>query len=121
MGLDMYACTMTVMPSTAVDFEAEDETQLHYWRKHPNLHGWMHRLYRHKGGTDSEFNCVNLQLTEADLKALETAILANALPLTSGFFFGQSDGSEAADDLAFIAKARAALAEGLCVFYTSWW
>ncbi|CAH1691814.1 hypothetical protein CHELA1G11_20968 [Hyphomicrobiales bacterium] len=74
MGLDMYACTMITMPSTAVDFAPEDETPLHYWRKHPNLHGWMHRLYRHKGGTDNEFNCVNLQLTEADLKALKTAI-----------------------------------------------
>lgn len=43
------------------------------------------------------------------------------LPRTTGFFFGTSDGSERADDLAFIARAREALAQGYTVFYYSWW
>ena len=34
---------------------------------------------------------------------------------------GVSDGSETENDLAFIAKARDALADGLTVFYSSWW
>ena len=40
-----------------VDFEVEglhlDNTpRIHYWRKHPNLHGWMAGRYYEKGGTD---------------------------------------------------------------------
>lgn len=121
MGLDMYAYTTDRTPAQPVDFKADDAQELHYWRKHPNLHGWMERRYREKGGTDPDFNCVNLQLTAEDLDALEADIAARALPPTSGFFFGESDGSEINDDLAFVAKARAALASGLAVFYSSWW
>ena len=43
------------------------------------------------------------------------------LPDTAGFFFGASDGSEIDDDLAFVNKAREALAADLAVCYTSWW
>lgn len=121
MGLDMYACFLHDAPPAPVDFKAEDAGELHYWRKHPNLHGWMEALYREKGGTDPHFNCVNVQLTAADLDRLEDAIRNRTLPPTEGFFFGVSDGSEVEDDLTFIAKAREALAEGLTVFYSSWW
>lgn len=121
MGLDMYACTINREPPRPVDFKADDAVEIHYWRKHPNLHGWMERLYREKGGKDDSFNCVNLQLTRADLDALDDAIRSRSLPSTSGFFFGESDGSEADDDLQFVAKAREAIAAGLTVFYSSWW
>lgn len=121
MGLDMYACTTPDQPAVPVDFDIGEHDQLHYWRKHPNLHGWMEALYREKGGKDDIFNCVNLQLTAEDLDRLEADIRAGNLPPTSGFFFGASDGTEHADDLAFVEKARAALADGMTVFYTSWW
>ncbi|ASY66520.1 hypothetical protein SJ05684_b55380 (plasmid) [Sinorhizobium sojae CCBAU 05684] len=45
--------------SAPVDFEISRATALHYWRKHPNLHGWMEHLYP-RGGKDAIFNCVNL-------------------------------------------------------------
>jgi len=48
-------------------------------------------------------------------------IKAIELPDTEGFFFGKSDGTEQADDLTFIAKAREAIAQGQTVFYDSWW
>ena len=48
MGLDMYAMTTHEKPSAPVDFEAGESLALHYWRKHPNLHGWMESLYRAK-------------------------------------------------------------------------
>jgi len=121
MGLDMYAHYLHDAPAKPVDFEVENYGELHYWRKHPNLHGWMERLYREKGGHDESFNCVNLQLTNEDLDRLEAAIRAKALPDTQGFFFGASDGSEIEDDLQFVAKARVAIADGLTVYYTSWW
>ena len=121
MGLDMYAMTTMQKPDKPVDFKAEDAGDLHYWRKHPNLHGWMADLYYAKGGTAESFNCVTVELTAEDLDALETSIKSGELPETEGFFFGRTDGTETEDDLAFIAKARAAIAEGKTVFYDSWW
>ena len=121
MGLDMYAFA-TASDVPAVDFRSPvNETEIHYWRKHPNLHGWMRDLYRGKGGTDTEFNCVAVRLDAADLDALETAITGGNLPHTGGFFFGASDGSESVDDLHFVRKARDAIADGAKIYYTSWW
>lgn len=121
MGLDMYAFTTKEQPAKPVDFKVEDASALHEWRKHPNLHGWMHDLYYAKGGSAEDFNCVPVVLTTEDLDALEVVIRANALPPTAGFFFGETDGTETDDDLTFIAKAREAIAAGLTVYYDSWW
>lgn len=70
MGLDMYAHTIDEAPASPVDFKVEHYGELHYWRKHPNLHGWMENLYRMKGGRDPAFNCVNLQLSAEDPRRL---------------------------------------------------
>jgi hypothetical protein len=128
MGLDMYAKRVPteLLGNAVVDFEIpEDERvqDLFYWRKHPNLHGWMENLYRQKGGVDADFNCVPVRLTDADLAALETAINSGELPQTSGFFFGASedDAESRKQDMEFIQLARQALAEGDAVFYDSWW
>jgi hypothetical protein len=121
MGLDMYAYTTQQKPDTPVDFKAGEVSELHYWRKHPDLHGWMQTLYVAKGGSNPEFNCAPVVLTAEDLDRLESDIRAGALPPTRGFFFGATDGSEKEDDLTFIAKAREAIAEGLTVYYDSWW
>lgn len=53
----MYACILGKAPPSQVDFKGEDAAELHYWRKHPNLHGWMEQLYRDKGGAEEIFNC----------------------------------------------------------------
>jgi hypothetical protein len=121
MGLDMYAHYLHDAPDTSVDFKDQSDGELHYWRKHPNLHGWMERLYREKGGQEANFNCVNVVLTTEDLDRLEADIRAGNLPRTSGFFFGESDGSEVKGDLSFVEKAREAIGEGLTVYYTPWW
>lgn len=121
MGLDMYAFTTKTKPAKPVDFKADEPQELHYWRKHPDLHGWMETLYRAKGGVAQQFNCVPVVLTPDDLDNLEVAIRTGALPDTVGFFFGDSDGSESEDDLAFIAAARTAIDQGLTVYYDSWW
>lgn len=121
MGLDMYAKT-TAEEIPPTDFDGpEDSVEIHYWRKHPNLHGWMERLYRNNGGVEDTFNVVNVRLFADDLTNLEMDIRAGKLPRTSGFFFGQSDGSEQADDLKFIEDAKGAIESGLKVYYTSWW
>lgn len=121
MGLDMYAFTTAEPVAAEVDFTTENATELAYWRKHPDLHGWMEQLYRAKGGTDADFNCVNVALTAEDLDRLERDIRHQALPHTEGFFFGTSRPDEIERDFDFIEKARAAIGEGRTVFYTSWW
>jgi len=122
MGLDMYAYATEQRINAAVDFsEPEKMEELHYWRKHPNLHGWMEALYKAKGGSNPDFNLSPVALAAADLDGLEAAIRGEALPETSGFFFGESDGSEREDDLEFVQKARAAIGEGKTVFYMAWW
>ncbi len=117
----MYAMTTTEAVADAVDFKVGIAAELHYWRKHPNLHGWMEALYYEKGGSSDRFNCVPVVLSAGDLDRLEADVKGGDLPYTEGFFFGESDGREIDDDLAFIAKARQAIAAGQTVFYDSWW
>lgn len=123
MGLDMYAFTTPDRPSKPVDIKLEDNcVQLFYWRKHPDLHGWMEELYRAKGGAgENRFNCETVEVTLADLDALEKALDERSLPHTEGFFFGESDETDIARDREFIALARQAIADGLFVLYDSWW
>ena len=132
MGLDMYAYTAArsrTMPNADV-IVAVDDTSNHreiaYWRKHPNLHGWMERLAERKNlkldlSYDS-FNGIELELTWDDLDALEQDIVNKQLPATRGFFFGKnSDDHYQEHDLAFVRKAKAELFLGLKVFYNSSW
>jgi hypothetical protein len=126
MGLDQYAYSTAAVPGP-VDFDIAggEGDELHYWRKHPNLHGWMYKLYRSKGGKEDQsgFNCVCVELDVVDLAQLKADVEKNLLPSTAGFFFGQDsrDDEEKRDDLFFIQKAVAALAAGRKVYYTSWW
>jgi hypothetical protein len=128
MGLDQsaYHCKPEVIGSKQIGFEEnierEDVTSFAYWRKHPNLQGWMEKLYRSKGGKE-EFNCNVVRLEEADLDMLDCAITGDRLPTTSGFFFGQSDHSLSQQeiDLAFVLNARRLLASGEAIFYSSSW
>ena len=121
MGLDMYAMITGEAISSAVDFKTESAQELHYWRKHPNLHGWMSDLYFAKGGSAADFNLVPVALTLEDLDRLEACVRDGSLPPTSGFFFGESDGTEQEDDLAFIQKSRNAIDAGFTVYYEAWW
>lgn len=124
MGLDMYAFAFNGKVEKEVDFDRNnitDENEIAYWRKHPNLHGWMEQLYYEKGGTDDSFNGSNVVLTKGDLDSLEQDIIDGTLPNTSGFFFGQTDGSEKNGDLEFVQNAREAIKEGKTVYYSSWW
>ena len=123
MGLDQYGVARKGEAKT--DEEGftfyEDEMELAYWRKHPNLQGWMEELYHEKGG-EEEFNCVDLELTLEDLDALEESLDDEALPETVGFFFGTDSSDHYAEtDREFIREARAAIKQGYTVFYSSWW
>jgi len=132
MGLDMYAYVATRdgqgkdywenYDSETQSSTVEKPRELAYWRKHPNLHGWMEQRYRERGGDAEMFNGVELELTWEDLDALEEDIESGNLPSTSGFFFGDNaDDYYREQDLEFIRKARAELFCGLRVFYDSSW
>jgi hypothetical protein len=137
MGLDMYAYVAAKAGAQAdydegmawdkekgaiVNPSVTEPREIAYWRKHPNLHGWMERLAESKNVEYGSFNGVELELTWADIDALEQAVTHKQLPATTGFFFG-SDADELyyEDDLAFIKNARAELFLGLKVFYNSSW
>ena len=106
-----------------IDFEGliVEIEEIAYWRKHPDLHGWMEQLYRKKGGTEKSFNGDTVLLTEEDIDSLKIAVLTRSLPSTSGFFFGDSKQEINFADLEFIEKAKEAIKEGYTIYYDSSW
>ena len=130
MGLDQYA---GVRLDTKDEYGNWNTEELAYWRKHPNLQGFMEDLWETKGRPNankssdenpfgSEFNCVDLELTIEDIDALEISVKGEELPETGGFFFGDcADEHYKDEDLEFCANARKALADGQMVVYSSWW
>jgi len=119
MGLDQYAFARKgIHDSLQADLDNGEGYELQYWRKHADLEGWMSDLYRFRGG-EGEFNCVELQLFEDDILALEKT--HQDLNLAMGFFWGESTEDDVEETQAFIAKAKEALADGYKVIYTSWW
>ena len=136
MGLDMYAYVAARAGAQAefsegahwdkekgamVNPNATEPREIAYWRKHPNLHGWMHRLWASRGNS-GEFNGDELELTWEDLDQLEQDIRNKNLPDTSGFFFGRNaDDEYREDDLKFVREAKAEAFLGLKVFYNSSW
>jgi hypothetical protein len=125
MGLDQYAYVATKARGQSGDFENPTaRRELAYWRKHPNLEGWMAELWRKKTqpSLDRQFNGQEVELDWDDLDELEQAILNNKLPYTQGFFFGNPSDEYYRDfDLEFVAKAKAEIFMGLRVFYLSSW
>lgn len=104
-----------------LDPTVEKPLELAYWRKHPNLQGWLRDRWLNRGNS-GEFNGDELELLSDDLFDLELAVKTKTLPSTSGFFFGNdSDDSYYESDLKFISDARQALSEGYRVFYNSSW
>lgn len=149
MGLDMYAYVASrageqndFYEGAQLDKESKEYVhptltkprELAYWRKHPNLHGWMEKLWTHKirqrglepekSDFGSSFNGIELELTWEDLDQLEQDIRQGSMAKmnTRGFFFGDpSDDYYKEADLKFIRDAKAELVLGLKVFYNSSW
>jgi hypothetical protein len=138
MGLDQYAYAAARGGAQAEYYEDEnydkddaDPTkigpprEIAYWRKHPNLQGWMKQLWEEKNPDwelDHGFNGIELELTWQDLERLELDVIAGTLPKTAGFFFGNDSDEEYRDqDLEFIRNAKSELFVGLKVFYNSSW
>lgn len=150
MGLDCYALTRVTAPATQVKIveyfpappEVSEEVRaewrsthegvfdeiIYEWRYHWDLYRWMWELYLDKGGEDdrdgedgeTEWNVV---LTASDLDRLEVNVIAG-LPHKEcdDMYYRSADPNELREnDLAFVTKARAALAEGKTVYFTESW
>ena len=141
MGLDMYAYVAARAGQQAEFYKGAEwnneikdhlnpnvnrPREIAYWRKHPNLHGWMARLWLAREGNElrelDNFNGIELELDADDLELLEYVVKERELPSTSGFFFGNdADDYYYNDDLKFIQMARAEMFLGFKVFYNSSW
>lgn len=141
MGLDMYAYVAARAGQQTEFYDGAEwdadlkehrnpnvnkPREIAYWRKHPNLHGWMAQLWLGRENNElrdaGNFNGIELELTAEDLDDLERAVKKCQLPATSGFFFGtDADHHYYKDDLKFIQLARAEMFLGLKVFYNSSW
>lgn len=119
MGLDAYAYVASKADSNYGDWQ-----EISYWRKHPNLQGWMEKLAESKNLKYDTFNGVEVELTWDDVDRLEKDIKAGEVSKlgTRGFFFGDpSDEYYREHDLDFCVNAKAELFLGRKVFYNSSW
>lgn len=117
MGLDAFLFV--------VNKKTNESEELMYFRKFNALHGFMEELYREKGGTEEDFNCIPLELTDEDLMELEMRWRHNLLTPRTGFFFGAQEVSEYhKEDLRFALEKIKSLKEqgaDFKVVYDSWW
>ena len=121
MGLDQYAY---IASKAGTDWNDASRQEIAYWRKHPNLQGWMENLAEEKGVPYESFNGVELELTWEDIDQLEKDIKSGVVAKldTTGFFFGRpSDDVYYEDDLKFCVNAKAEAFLGRKVFYNSSW
>ena len=109
MGLDMYLKgeryfnAYCAHPLNVEAVSGHKSEELGYWRKHPDLHGFIVHQFR-SGNDKSDFR---VNLTEDRLRQLIAAVRANALPKTTGFYFGEST---TANDPNTIEKLERAIA-----------
>lgn len=114
MGLDMYLHGeryIGAFDRTGGKFERKpypcltaETHDLGYWRKHPNLHGYIVQEF-----AEGEDNCQRIDLSREDITKIIDAITGKSLPDTTGFFFGKSEGTREERD-EDVAIFRAALA-----------
>ena len=142
MGLDMYAYAR---PPRKRNSDAD--VSICDWRKHNRLQGWMENLWENKGRPNwkqsedendfsGDFNSVELQLTRADLYALEDDILEMNMPESNGFFWGSDSYSWVDEDdkpypenkyyykeqdLNFVTEAHKMLDKGYRIYYSCWY
>jgi hypothetical protein len=121
MGLDQYAY---IASKANTEWDDSSRQDVSYWRKHPNLQGWMEQLAQEKGVQYDTFNGVELELTWEDIDRLEKDIKSGQVSElgTTGFFFGDpSDEYYREQDLEFCTNAKAELFLKRKLFYNSSW
>jgi hypothetical protein len=111
MGLDMYLEGRTFQWGRDEDLETRDGFRvkghildLGYWRKHPNLHGFIVETF-----ADGKDECQEISLDADALRTIIAAVKEQKLPHTEGFFFGTSsdDEEQRNEDVAILSRALA--------------
>lgn len=105
MGLDMYLEGEKYLWHDNERYEDGDRikkiiVELGYWRKHPDLHGFIVKAFA--AGDD---DCEPICLDDSDINAIIAAIKEDRLPHTEGFFFGDSDCSAKDASITIFSKA----------------
>jgi hypothetical protein len=107
MGLDMYLNGDNFFPydhyrRRSTPPVKREEVELGYWRKHPNLHGYIVNNF-----ADGIDECQEIGLTRENLHQIIEAIKNKQLPETTGFFFGTSHDSDEqiSEDIAIFENA----------------
>ena len=126
MGLDQFIKASKTEPIGKCNGRAYNDADIEvaYFRKHPNLHGWMQDLWEESGGELPDWTSFNgdyLELDTDDLETLKAVTEADALPPTQGFFFGETQPYHKQDTLDAIEKCLAKIKEGYFVYYGSSW
>ncbi|BCX48579.1 phosphoglycerate kinase [Haloferula helveola] len=113
MGLDMY---LTGESYLVHDWENPEnnrteggfrikgyELDLGYWRKHPDLHGFIVETF-----ADGIDECQRIELSAPGILKVIEAIRQERLPKTDGFFFGESTNDQEQRDEAIGTFQKAA-------------
>lgn len=121
MELQMHAYALPTKPGADVDVALDNAELFFLWDPRPDLHQWMERLYRRKGGRFR--NCVggNLVLTWRDLDRLERYVYVCGLIKDVFPHLAPATCAMRADDLRFVARARNVRAGGWTVVYAAEW
>ena len=113
MLLSAYAWKVN-LDSVIDDFNFSHNEVLKYeeifnWHNHTLLHDWMYKLYKSKGGTEEDFNCIPVRLYMKDLNNLD-------------FDFSNfpHDVSLRQRDAEFIKIAKQTIESGFALYYDSW-
>ena len=123
MGLDMYAYS-----------EDKDgrRAEIAYWRKNHRLHSWFEALWKSQQTIEDkflkaldneydEFNCEDLELTEADLDRL-SKLLKRGLPKTEFEDTNKEYNRRFRTvDKTFVERAKKEIKLGNKVIYTAWY
>lgn len=122
-----------LVPKVAEYMKCEDKDSIYvisgmilYWRKHPDLHDYMERLYIERGG-EEEFNCVNLILNKEDIEKLIENIKAQingdkVFRERKGFFFGKTIEEDWEKDLeAFNEVLLSTDWDKETIYYSAWY
>lgn len=96
MGLDMYLSGKKYLPNNWENpaknvmedgYRVQERVlELGYWRKHPNLHGFIVQTF-----ANGDDDCTAINLSPDNLRTIIEAVKSDKLPRTDGFFFGSSD------------------------------
>lgn len=117
MGLDMYLVEKIYsVDDHADEGHVERYEVLAYWRKHPDLHGYI--VQEFAGGIDE---CQEIPLTKENIQQIIKAVKEDKLPYTTGFFFGVSDSADEQETIEKLNTALKKVEAGATVYYQASW